>query len=62
MCPTTFHERDRQTQRLIDTVLETGAEDIRVTHGRDDALVYELCLHGQRARSLSIVCFEDEDD
>lgn len=47
---------------LIDTVLETGAEDIWVTHGRDDALVYELGRRGLRARALSLVGFEDEDD
>jgi putative mRNA 3-end processing factor len=47
---------------LIDTVLETGAEDIWVTHGREDALVYELGRRGLRARALSLVGFEDEDD
>lgn len=47
---------------LIDTVLETGAEDIWVTHGRDDALVYELGRRGLKARALSLVGFEDEDE
>ncbi len=45
---------------LIDTVLETGAEDIWVTHGRDDALVYELGRRGLKARALALVGFEDE--
>lgn len=47
---------------LIDTVLETGAEDIWVTHGRDDALVYELGRRGLKARALALVGFEDEGE
>lgn len=47
---------------LLDTIVETGAEDIWVTHGRDDALVYQLGLMGRKARALSLVGFEDEDD
>lgn len=47
---------------LIATVLETGAEDIWVTHGRDDALVYELERRGLKARALSLVGFEDEGE
>ncbi len=47
---------------LIATVLETGAEDIWVTHGRDDALVYELTRRGLKARALALVGFEDEGD
>lgn len=47
---------------LIATVLETGAEDVWVTHGRDDALVYELSRRGLKARALSLVGFEDEDE
>jgi putative mRNA 3-end processing factor len=46
---------------LIETVVETGAEDVWVTHGREDALVYELGRRGLRARALSLVGFEDED-
>ncbi|MFA5901901.1 MAG: ligase-associated DNA damage response exonuclease [Hyphomicrobium sp.] len=47
---------------LLDTIVETGAEDVWVTHGRDDALVYQLGLMGRKARALSLVGFEDEDD
>ena len=47
---------------LIATVIETGAEEIWVTHGRDDALVYELGRRGIRARALALVGFEDEGE
>lgn len=47
---------------LIATVIETGAEDIWVTHGRDDALVYELTRRGLKARALALVGFEDEGE
>ncbi|CAN1721368.1 putative mRNA 3-end processing factor [Hyphomicrobium sp. 1Nfss2.1] len=47
---------------LLDTIIETGAEDVWVTHGRDDALVYQLGLMGRKARALSLVGFEDEDE
>jgi putative mRNA 3-end processing factor len=47
---------------LIATVLETGAEDVWVTHGRDDALVYELTRRGLKARALALVVFEDEGE
>jgi putative mRNA 3-end processing factor len=47
---------------LIDTILETQAEDVWVTHGRDDALVYELTKRGLKARALSLVGFEDEGE
>ncbi len=45
---------------LLDTIAETGAEDVWVTHGRDDALVYQLDKMGRKARALSLVGFEDE--
>jgi putative mRNA 3-end processing factor len=47
---------------LLDTIVETGAEDVWVTHGRDDALVYQLSLMGRKARALSLVGFEDEGE
>jgi putative mRNA 3-end processing factor len=47
---------------LIDTILETGAEDVWVTHGRDDALVYELSRRGLKARALALVGFDDEGE
>jgi putative mRNA 3-end processing factor len=46
---------------LLDTIIETGAGDIWVTHGRDDALVYELGRRGLSARALSLVGFDDAD-
>jgi putative mRNA 3-end processing factor len=47
---------------LITTALETGAQEIWVTHGRDDALVYELTRRGLKARALALVGFEDEGE
>lgn len=47
---------------LIETVLETGASEVWVTHGRDDALVYELTRRGLKARALALVGFEDEGE
>jgi putative mRNA 3-end processing factor len=47
---------------LLDTIVETGAEDVWVTHGRDDALVYQLGLMGRKARALPLVGFEDEGE
>jgi putative mRNA 3-end processing factor len=45
---------------LIQTIMETGAEDVWVTHGREDALVHQLSLMGRRARALALVGFEDD--
>lgn len=45
---------------LIETIVETGAEDVWVTHGREDALVHQLALMGRKARALSLVGFEEE--
>jgi len=47
---------------LVDTCLATGAGEIWVTHGRDDALVHHLGRLGRRARALALVGFEDEGD
>ena len=47
---------------LLVTIVETGAEDVWVTHGRDDALVYQLGLMGRKARALSLVGFEEEGE
>jgi len=40
---------------LIATIIETGAEEIWVTHGREDALVHYLASLGRKARSLALV-------
>ncbi len=45
---------------LLSTIEETGAEEIWVTHGRDDALVHQLGLSGRRARALALVDYDDE--
>lgn len=47
---------------LLDTIGETGADEVWVTHGREDALVHALSLQGRKARALALVGFEDEDD
>lgn len=48
--------------QLIDTIAETGAEEIWVTHGREDALVHQLSRMGKRARALALLGREDEED
>jgi putative mRNA 3-end processing factor len=45
---------------LIDTIISTGAEDVWVTHGRDDALVHHLSTLGRRARALSLIGRDEE--
>lgn len=46
---------------LIQTIVETGAEEIWVTHGREDALVHYLSSIGRRARALALVGRRDEE-
>ena len=45
---------------LIRTITETGAEDVWVTHGREEALVHEMGKRGIRARALRLVGYEDD--
>ncbi len=45
---------------LIETIHETGAEEIWVTHGREEALVHYCQKAGLRARALSLLGYEDE--
>ena len=47
---------------LIATIAETGAPEIWVTHGREDALVHYLGTRGLRGRALALIGREDEDD
>ena len=47
---------------LIATIKETGAEEVWVTHGREDALVHQLGLMGVPARALALVGFDDEGE
>jgi len=47
---------------LIDTIRETGAGEVWVTHGREEALVRWCELEGIAARPLHLVGYEDEGD
>jgi len=48
-------------RELTDTVAETGAEEIWVTHGREDALLHHIQTTGRRGRALALIGREDED-
>lgn len=47
---------------LLDTVKVVGAGDIWITHGREDALMYQLQAMGYRARALALQGYEDDAD
>jgi putative mRNA 3-end processing factor len=47
---------------LTATITATGAEEIWVTHGQEDALVHWCQSRGLRARPLAIVGYGDEDE
>lgn len=47
---------------LRQTILETGAETVWVTHGREDALVYWSQQQGLAAEPLNILAFEDDGE
>jgi putative mRNA 3-end processing factor len=47
---------------LIATIAATGAGEIWVTHGQEDALVHWCVTQGLKARPLDIVGYGDEDD
>ena len=47
---------------LLDTIAATGAEEVWVTHGREDALIYQLGVMGLKARALRLIGFEDEGE
>jgi putative mRNA 3-end processing factor len=46
---------------LIQTIAETQAEEVWVTHGREDALVHQIGLMGKRGRALALLGYEDEE-
>jgi putative mRNA 3-end processing factor len=46
---------------LITTIAATGAGEIWVTHGQEDALVHWCATRGLKARPLDIVGYGDED-
>lgn len=45
---------------LISTIEETGAGEIWVTHGREEALVHQIGLMGKRGRALALVGLEED--
>lgn len=45
---------------LIRTIADVGAQEIWVTHGREDALVHQIGLMGKRGRALALLGREDE--
>jgi putative mRNA 3-end processing factor len=45
---------------LLQTIIETGAGEVWVTHGREEALVYELAKRGITARALRLIGREDD--
>jgi putative mRNA 3-end processing factor len=47
---------------LLHTIRETGAEEIWVTHGREEALVHAVEQMGLKARALALVGREDEPE
>jgi putative mRNA 3-end processing factor len=47
---------------LTATIAATGASEIWVTHGQEDALVHWCTTHGLKARPLDIVGYGDEDE
>ena len=46
---------------LIATIAETGAEEVWVTHGREDALVHQIGLMGKRGRALALLGYEEDE-
>ncbi len=46
---------------LIATIAETGAEEVWVTHGREQALVHYVTGIGKRARALALVGREEDE-
>jgi putative mRNA 3-end processing factor len=47
---------------LTDTIAATGASEVWVTHGQEDALVHWSLARGLQARPLDIVGYGDEDE
>jgi putative mRNA 3-end processing factor len=46
---------------LTKTIAETGAEEVWVTHGREDALLHHIKTTGRKGRALALIGREDED-
>jgi putative mRNA 3-end processing factor len=47
---------------LLQTCAETGAGEVWVTHGREDALIHALGLQGIRGRALNLIGRGEEDE
>lgn len=47
-------------EELTETILDTGAREVWVTHGREEALVRWCALNGIPAKPLHLVGYEDE--
>lgn len=45
---------------LITTIEETGAQEIWVTHGREEALVHQIGRMGRKGRALALVGLEED--
>ena len=48
-------------RELTETIAETGAEEVWVTHGREDALLHHIKTTGRRGCALALIGREDED-
>jgi putative mRNA 3-end processing factor len=48
-------------RELTETIAETGAEEVWVTHGREQALLHHIKTTGRKGRALALVGREDED-
>jgi len=46
---------------LTKTIAETGAGEVWVTHGREDALLHHIQRTGRKGRALALIGREDED-
>jgi putative mRNA 3-end processing factor len=46
---------------LVATIAATGAEEIWVTHGREDALVHQIGLMGKHGRALALIGYEENE-
>ncbi len=47
---------------LVATIADTGAPEVWITHGREEALVHQARSMGRRARALALVGFEEDED
>jgi putative mRNA 3-end processing factor len=46
---------------LVATIADTGAREVWVTHGREDALLHHIGMSGLKGRALALIGREDED-